>query len=121
MEKVVLVAAGSAAVRQIIKLALGSAGYNVVEATDYLEALAKLEACKVGLIISDSEIASQSGLSLVQEVEQNPLYKLIPLIMLSNRLAEEKEEKGSDNVINIWVEKPVQPQKMLAVVARLAA
>ena len=53
MAKSVLVVDDSASVRQVVGIALKSAGYDVNEASDGKDALGKLNGQKVHLIISD--------------------------------------------------------------------
>jgi len=53
MAKSVLVVDDSASVRQVVGIALKSAGYDVIEASDGKDALGKLNGQKVHLIISD--------------------------------------------------------------------
>jgi two-component system chemotaxis response regulator CheY len=62
---------------------------NVEEASDGVEALAKLQAGNFGLIISDWNMEPMTGLQLLQHVRSDPKLKSIPFIMVT---AESKTE-----------------------------
>src|SRR3546814_18372456 len=70
MAKSVLVVDDSASVRQVVGIALKSAGYDVIEASDGKDALGKLNGQKVHLIISDVNMPNMDGITFVKEVKK---------------------------------------------------
>jgi Response regulator containing CheY-like receiver, AAA-type ATPase, and DNA-binding domains len=65
MAKTVLVVDDSASLRQVVGIALKGAGYNVIEACDGVDGLAKLAAAdKVHLIISDVNMPTWTAFNL---------------------------------------------------------
>jgi two-component system chemotaxis response regulator CheY len=109
----------SASVRQVVGLALRSAGYSVIEGIDGQDALNKLKGQKVHLIISDVNMPNMDGITFVQEVKKNPLYKFTPIIMLTTESQEGKKTQGQAAGAKAWVVKPFQPAQMLAAVSKL--
>ena len=71
MAKNVLVVDDSSSVRQVVGIALKSAGYDVIEAVDGKDALSKLTGQKVHLIISDVNMPNMDGITFVKEVMRN--------------------------------------------------
>jgi len=119
MSKTIMVVDDSASVRQVVGLALRSAGYSVIEGIDGQDALNKLKGQKVHLIISDVNMPNMDGITFVQEVKKNPLYKFTPIIMLTTESQEGKKTQGQAAGAKAWVVKPFQPAQMLAAVSKL--
>lgn len=119
MGKTILVVDDSASLRQVVNLTLAGAGYEVIEACDGKDALAKLDGKKVHLIISDVNMPNMDGISLVKQVKQHPSYKFTPIIMLTTEAGENKKLEGQAAGAKAWVVKPFQPQQMLAAVSKL--
>ncbi len=121
MSKTILIVDDSASLRQVVKLALSGAGYEVIEACDGVDALGKLDGRKIHLIISDVNMPNMDGITLVKEVKLKPDYKFTPIIMLTTESQEEKKAQGQAAGARAWVVKPFQPAQMLAAVSKLIA
>jgi two-component system chemotaxis response regulator CheY len=115
MAKNVLVVDDSSSVRQVVGIALKSAGYDVIEAVDGKDALSKLTGQKVHLIISDVNMPNMDGITFVKEVKKLANYKFTPIIMLTTESQESKKAEGQAASAKAWVVKPFQPAQMLAV------
>ncbi|NAT39225.1 two-component system response regulator [Pseudomonas syringae pv. actinidifoliorum] len=114
MAKSVLVVDDSSSVRQVVGIALKSAGYDVIEACDGKDALNKLTGQKVHLIISDVNMPNMDGITFVKEVKKLASYKFTPIIMLTTESQESKKAEGQAAGAKAWVVKPFQPAQMLA-------
>jgi two-component system, chemotaxis family, chemotaxis protein CheY len=119
MAKTILVVDDSAAVRQVVSIALKSAGYDIIEGVDGKDALSKLNGQKVHLIISDVNMPNMDGITFVKEAKQLPAYKFTPVIMLTTESQETKKMEGQAAGAKAWVVKPFQPAQMLAAVSKL--
>jgi two-component system chemotaxis response regulator CheY len=119
MAKNVLVVDDSSSVRQVVSIALKSAGYDVTEACDGKDALTKLTGQKVHLIISDVNMPNMDGITFVKEVKKLPNYKFTPIIILTTESQDDKKREGQAAGARAWVVKPFQPAQMLAAVAKL--
>lgn len=119
MAKNVLVVDDSSSVRQVVGIALKSAGYDVIEACDGKDALGKLNGQKVHLIISDVNMPNMDGITFVKEVKKLANYKFTPIIMLTTESQESKKAEGQAAGAKAWVVKPFQPAQMLAAVSKL--
>ncbi|AHG42710.1 chemotaxis protein CheY [Pseudomonas syringae CC1557] len=119
MAKSVLVVDDSSSVRQVVGIALKSAGYDVIEASDGKDALSKLTGQKVHLIISDVNMPNMDGITFVKEVKKLASYKFTPIIMLTTESQESKKAEGQAAGAKAWVVKPFQPAQMLAAVSKL--
>jgi len=119
LEKTVLIVDDSASLRQLVVLALKGSGFNVVEACDGVDGLAKLDSGRVHLIISDVNMPNMDGLTFLKEVKKRPDTKFTPVIMLTTESAANKKDEGRAAGAKAWVVKPFQPQQMLAAVNKL--
>lgn len=119
MAKTVLIVDDSAAVRQVVTIALKGAGYDVMEGSDGKDALAKCNGQKIHLVISDVNMPNMDGITFVRELKKLPSYKFTPVIMLTTESAEEKKQAGQAAGAKAWVVKPFKPEQMLAAVAKL--
>ena len=121
MSKTILIVDDSASLRQVVNIALASAGYEVVEACDGVDALTKLDGRKFHLIISDVNMPNMDGITLVKEIKQKAEYKFTPIIMLTTESQEDMKAQGQAAGARAWVVKPFQPAQMLASVSKLIA
>ena len=119
MAKTIMIVDDSASLRQVVSIALKSAGYEVNEGCDGQDALAKLTGQKVHLIISDVNMPNMDGIAFVSAVKQLPNYKFTPVIMLTTEAGDAKKQAGQAAGAKAWVVKPFQPTQMLAAVSKL--
>lgn len=119
MAKTIMVVDDSAAVRQVVGIALKGAGYDVIEGCDGKDALSKLTGQKIHLIISDVNMPNMDGISFVKAVKAMPNYKFTPIIMLTTESQEAKKQAGQEAGAKAWVVKPFKPEQMLSAVAKL--
>jgi two-component system chemotaxis response regulator CheY len=119
MAKTIMIVDDSASLRQVVSIALKSAGYDTVEACDGKDALSKLDGRKLHLIISDVNMPNMDGLSFVRAAKQLPAYKFTPVIMLTTEVSDAKKQEGQAAGAKAWVVKPFQPAQMLTAVSKL--
>jgi two-component system chemotaxis response regulator CheY len=119
MAKTVLIVDDSASIRQVVAITLKSAGFDVIEACDGRDALAKLNGQRVHLIISDVNMPNMDGITLLKELKAKAEYKFTPIIMLTTESAEDKKSQGQAAGARAWMVKPFQPAQMLAAVNKL--
>lgn len=119
MAKTVMVVDDSSSVRQVVSIALKGAGYDVIEASDGKDALAKLTGQKIHLMISDVNMPNMDGITLVKEVKKMANYRFTPIIMLTTESQEAKKLEGQAAGAKAWVVKPFHPAQMLAAVSKL--
>jgi len=119
MSKTILVVDDSTSVRTVVKTALTSAGYNVIEACDGKDALSKLNGEKINLIVSDVNMPNMDGITFVKEAKKNPKYKFTPVCMLTTEAEQSKIAEGKAAGAKAWIVKPFQPPKLLDAVSKL--
>lgn len=119
MSKTVLVIDDSSTLRQLVSFTLKKAGYETVEARDGKDALEKLGARKVNLIMCDLHMPNMDGISFVKEVKKRPEHRFTPIIMLTTESQAEKKLEGKAAGAKAWIVKPFKPEQMLAAVEKI--
>ena len=119
MSKTILVVDDSASLRQVVGIALKSAGYTVIEGCDGKDALSKLTGQKIHLVISDVNMPNMDGISLVKEIKKLAAYKFTPIVMLTTESADGRKAEGQAAGAKAWVLKPFNPPQLLNVVQKL--
>jgi two-component system, chemotaxis family, chemotaxis protein CheY len=103
-------------VRQMLTFTLEDAGYEVVEAVDGEDALAKLAEHQVHMLITDLNMPKMDGIGLIRQVRKDTKNRFIPIIMLTTESQETKKQEGKAAGASGWIVKPFKPQQLLAVV-----
>ena len=119
MTKQIMIVDDSASLRQVVSIALKGAGYEVVEACDGQDALAKLDGRKLHLIVSDVNMPNMDGISFLKAAKQLPAYKYTPVIMLTTEGGEDMKREGQAAGAKAWVVKPFLPTQMLTAISKL--
>ena len=119
MAKTILVVDDSSSMRQVVRMALQGAGYDVIEAQDGKHALSQLDGRKIHLAICDVNMPNMDGITFVREARQLANYRFLPVIMLTTESQEAKKKEGQAAGAKAWVVKPFQPSQMLDAVAKL--
>lgn len=119
MSKTILIVDDSSSMRQLVKMTLGGAGHQVIEAVDGRDALTKLNGQKINLIISDVNMPNLDGIGLVKAVKALPAYRFTPVVMLTTESQAEKKAQAQAAGAKAWVLKPFHPTQLLTVVQKL--
>lgn len=119
MAKTIMVVDDSASLRQVVGIALKGAGYEVIEARDGADALARLNGQKINLVVSDVNMPNMDGISFVKQFKSMPNYRFTPVIMLTTESQEEKKREGQAAGAKAWVVKPFKPEVLLNAVQKL--
>lgn len=119
MTKVVLNVDDSASVRQMVKLTLSGAGYEVIQANDGSEGLARARDTVVDMVVTDLNMPNMNGLTLICELRKLPAYKGVPILFLTTESDEEMKKQAKAAGATGWITKPFQQDQLVAVVKRV--
>jgi two-component system chemotaxis response regulator CheY len=119
MAKTIMIVEDSPTLRKVVCIALKGAGYEVLEACDGQDAVAKLDGRKIHLIISDVNMPNMDGISFLKHVKATANYKFTPVIMLTTEAGAAMKSEGQAAGAKAWVVKPFQPSQMLDAVSKL--
>jgi two-component system, chemotaxis family, chemotaxis protein CheY len=119
VSKAILCADDSASIRQMVSFTLQSAGYQPVTANDGSDALAKLDAERFAMVITDLNMPGLDGLSLIRKIRANPRHAGVPIVMLTTESEESKKLEGKAAGATGWIVKPFDQARLLAAVKKL--
>ncbi len=119
MGKRIMTVDDSASVRQMVGFTLKQAGYEVVEAQDGRDALAKLNGGVVHMVITDLNMPNLDGIGLIREVRRDGAGRFVPIVMLTTESQDSKKQEGKAAGATGWIIKPFKPEQLLAVVKKV--
>jgi two-component system chemotaxis response regulator CheY len=118
MGKTIMTVDDSASVRQMVRFTLRSAGYEVIEAADGQDALARLKG-PVHLVVTDLNMPRMDGIELIRSLRALAPYKYVPVIMLTTESHDSRKQAGKAAGATAWVVKPFGSEQLLAVVRKV--
>ncbi|HEX4458878.1 MAG TPA: response regulator [Polyangia bacterium] len=115
-----LVVEDSPTMRQLIVFALRRIrGLEVLEADDGVDALRKMAATKLDIILTDINMPIMDGLKLVKRVRSDEALKAIPIVIITTEGAEEDRQRALALGANAYITKPIQAPQVIAKVKEL--
>lgn len=118
MKKVILIADDSPTIRKFVSFILALRGFEIIQVCDGMEALEKLPAEKIDLIITDINMPNINGFELIKSIRENPDMKEIPIIILSALSSYEEIEQGMLYGANLYLTKPLDPERIVFEVSK---
>ena len=119
MAKTIMIVDDSSTMRQMVSFTLAEAGYQVVEAQDGADALAKSLAQKVDLFLTDLNMPNIDGIQLTRRLRAAAAYEFVPIVLLTTESQKERKMEGKAAGATGWIVKPFQVEQLLAVVKKV--
>ena len=110
----ILVVEDEPAIRELLKVNLGAAGYEVHEARDAERARIELARELPDLLLLDWMLPGQSGLALARQLRSTARTRQLPIIMLTARSDEADKVAGLEAWVDDYVTKPFSPRELKA-------
>jgi CheY-like chemotaxis protein len=107
--------------RETLAILLGAAGADVRCAESAAEALATLVAWWPDVLVTDIAMPGADGFALLRAVRGMPGGARLPVAAVTGQAAREDRRRALDAGFRAHVAKPVDPERLLVVVADLAA
>lgn len=119
MGKCVLSVDDSATMRKMVSFTLKSVGFDVLEASDGVEALRLLQGRTVDLVISDVNMPNMDGLELTRQLRLKLDFRRTPILLLTTESDPQKKNLGRAAGATGWIVKPFNQDQLLAVVSKV--
>ncbi|QDG53586.1 response regulator [Persicimonas caeni] len=115
----ILVVDDSRSLRQMVCFTLREAGYDIMEATNGVEALEVAEAESADLVLTDVNMPQMDGITLVGKLRELSSYRFTPILILTTESTTDMKMKGKQAGATGWLVKPFDPDKLLATIQRV--
>jgi len=119
MSKRALAVDDSKTMRDMVSFTLKGAGFEVIEAEDGKDAIAKLGGGNVDLVITDLNMPHMNGFELIRSLRSQEHYKFTPILMLTTEGDDTKKQEGKSAGATGWIVKPFNPDRLLETVSRV--
>jgi two-component system cell cycle response regulator DivK len=116
MTKRILVVEDQADLRGILRDLLTGSGYEVAEAADGGEGVAKAKSERPDLILMDIQLPILDGYETTRQIKADPDFKEIPIIAVSSYAMKGDEEKARASGCDRYVTKPYSPVQLLRII-----
>lgn len=113
MPKKILVVDDAATVRMYHRSILESAGFEVSEAINGIEALEKALQTAYDLYLVDINMPKQDGYGFLSELRRQDIFQA-PAVMISTEAQAKDKTKAYAAGANYYLIKPIKPQDLLA-------
>jgi two-component system cell cycle response regulator DivK len=105
--------------RQILRDLLGMAGYDLIEAQDGAEAVAKAAEHRPDLILMDIQMPVMDGYEATRRIKADPALQAIPVVAVTSYALSGDEDKARAAGCDHYIAKPYSPRQMLAKVREI--
>jgi len=112
--KTVLIVDDEAAIREMVSLALETAKFNVLEASDSQEGHAIIIDSQPDVVLLDWMMPGTTGLELLRRLRRDPLTEKIPVILLTAKTSEDSKITGLDSGADDFISKPFSPKELVS-------
>ena len=120
MSLIVLTVDDSRTMREMLRLALADAGFEVLQAEDGQAGLEVLVDATPDVIVTDINMPKLDGFGFIEGVRRDPRHRATPILVLTTEGDAEKKSRGRQAGATGWIVKPFDPQSLVAAVRRVA-
>jgi two-component system, cell cycle response regulator DivK len=121
MSRRVLVVEDEEDLRDIARFTLEGAGFEVIEAVNGVEGVAKSEAERPELVLMDTQMPLLDGYEAIRRIKALPGMQRTPVVAVSSFAMKGDEEKARAAGCDAYVTKPYSPKQLLALVRQFLA
>ena len=121
MTRIVLTVDDSRTMRDMLRICLTQAGYQVEHAVDGQDGLDVLTRVRPDAIISDINMPRLDGFGFIERVRADPRCRSIPILVLTTESDQSKKDRARSAGATGWIVKPFEPAALAAAIRRVAA
>lgn len=118
-KKKILVVDDERHIVRLVEVNLARAGYEVVTAFDGIEALEAVKEHKPDMLVLDVMMPRMDGFEVLKNLQADPGYQDIPVIMLTAKAQDADIFKGWQSGVSSYLTKPFNPKELLVFVERI--
>ncbi len=115
----VLVVEDNPTLQATIARVLSKSGLNVIQASDGIEAMEKIQVERPDLVVMDIVMPRMNGYELCRWIKNNPIARHMPVVICSTKNEEFDRYWGMKQGIDAYITRPFQPAEMVETVKQL--
>ncbi len=115
----ILVAEDEKDIRELIAFTLRFAGFEVILASNGVEAVEMTEKERPDLVILDVRMPKMTGYEACRRLKENPITQGIPVVFLSAKGQETEIQQGLESGAEEYILKPFAPDELTAQVRQI--
>lgn len=115
----ILIVDDSISMRQMTNMILSSAGYEVVQAVDGQDGVAKMSA-DIKVVITDYNMPNMNGIEFIKAVRSGTVNKSVPILMVTTESEDAKKQEGKSAGATGWITKPFDKDTLLQTINKVA-
>lgn len=104
---------------RLVQVNLERAGYEILTAYDGIEALEKVKTENPDMVVLDVMMPRMDGFEVLKNLQADPRYQNIPVIMLTAKAQDADIFKGWASGVSSYLTKPFNPRELLVFVERI--
>ncbi len=109
----ILVAEDEKDIRELIAFTLRFAGFDVLLATNGVEAVEVAQAERPDLILMDVRMPKMSGYEACRRLKENPQTASLPVVFLSAKGQDSEIQQGLESGAEEYILKPFAPDELI--------
>ena len=98
---------------RLMQMSLERAGYEVITASDGVEALRVIEREVPDLIVMDITMPHMDGMEVLRKLKSDPLFRPIPVILYSVKSQDADIFHATELGADLYLNKPIDPQELI--------
>jgi two-component system chemotaxis response regulator CheY len=119
MAKRILTIDDSKTIRDMLRMTLVDAGYDVLQAVDGQDGVDVLSRETVDLVITDINMPKMNGYEVVRHLRDNPANDGLPILVLTTESDTDKKNIAREAGATGWMVKPFDPERLVATVRKV--
>ena len=121
MSIAILAVDDSRTMRDMLRLALSDAGFDVTLAEDGVDGLEVLAGINPQVIITDINMPNMDGFGFIENVRKTEKDRATPILVLTTECAAELKMRAKNAGATGWIVKPFDKDKLINAIKRVAA
>ncbi len=117
MAKRILIVDDDEMVRIALNELLRPEGYEVIIVSGGKEAIKKIDESSYDLLMLDIIMPEMDGFELCRKIRERENYRETPIVFLTAKSREEDKAEGLEAGANLFLSKPISPDKLLEIVS----
>lgn len=109
----------SKTIRDMLRMTLVDAGFEVLQAEDGQEGCEVMDKESVDLVITDINMPRMNGYDVVRNLRARPELKALPILVLTTESDTDKKNLAREAGATGWMVKPFDPDRLIATVRKV--